>query len=171
MLPWGFQQLGGRQSIEEPVQSAAHARSGPTRLWGRERKCALMDELVSSVGRGARVGPMRESKARSHVSPRSSISPQTPANRRDIPDAQPCRRRPEKPPVCSQSCSRPRPSPSACHAEGRGFESLQPLSPIRLYRASNGVSAILLAAGARDWCSPTSRRGHAGPPPVGLRPR
>jgi Domain of unknown function (DUF1731) len=25
---------------------------------------------------------------------------------------------------------------TACHAEGRGFESLQPLSRIRLYRAS-----------------------------------
>jgi hypothetical protein len=28
---------------------------------------------------------------------------------------------------------------TACHAEGRGFESHQPLSRIRLYRASNGV--------------------------------
>jgi hypothetical protein len=41
-------------------------------------------------------------------------------------------------------------SRSACHAEGRGFESLQPLRRIRLYRASNDVSTVLLAAVLRN---------------------
>jgi hypothetical protein len=36
---------------------------------------------------------------------------------------------------------RRRGSHTACHAEGRGFESLQPLPRIRLYRASNSILA------------------------------
>jgi hypothetical protein len=49
----------------------------------------------------------------------------------------------EKRPVCRVIRYRTGGTGSACHAEGRGFESHQPLPRIRLYRASNGVSTAL----------------------------
>src|SRR5215204_1249640 len=50
---------------------------------------------------------------------------------------------PENPRVCRESPDSTGKARTACHAEGRGFESLQPLFPIRLYRASHGASVAL----------------------------
>jgi DNA-binding XRE family transcriptional regulator len=60
------------------------------------------------------------------ITPRSSFSPQTSGNRREIPDTRRVVRQREATRL-QAVCGWTPPPPSACHAEGRGFESLQPL--------------------------------------------
>jgi hypothetical protein len=60
------------------------------------------------------------------ITPRSSFSPQTSGNRREIPDTRRVVRQREATRL-QAVCGWTPPPPSACHAEGRGFESHQPL--------------------------------------------
>src|SRR5215216_4554423 len=78
--------------------------------------------------RGAQGGePTRlPMKWRVLITPRSSFSPQTSGNRREIPDTRRVVRQREATRL-QVVCAWTPPPPSACHAEGRGFESLQPL--------------------------------------------
>jgi hypothetical protein len=56
-----------------------------------------------------------------------TFGPQTPVISRRIPGNRGPRPRPEKPSICRDILVQLRAAASACHAEGRGFESHQPL--------------------------------------------